>query len=241
MFDERHIMKKLIVLTGILLFMVHPEPCFAGVVPADSVRTAVITAIEKFAYENSLDIEVSVPVASNILVSDVESPRLRVGIPDVKTSTPNCRVPVDVVGDDGSTVRSLTIIARIRRYEVVAVAAADKKRDEAFTSDDYVFEDTIVTGFSGYFTDPASLEGRQAKRNIRAGTVLTDSNTEPVPIIRRGEKVIMKARVGSVVITAEGVAREDGGLNEIIRVYNDTTKKTLEGRIVDTKTVMIGG
>jgi len=186
-------------------------------------------------------IDISVPVVSNTLVRDVENPRIRVHEPELTGLTSNYRFAVDLLDAEGEVARKITVVGRVKQYATVAVAAADIRRGEPIGNGGFVLEETVVTGIDGYFCDAGSLAGRQMKRSVRAGMVLTERNTEPIPIISRGDKIIMKACIGSVLVTAEGVAREDGGLNEIIRVYIQTTKKTIEGRVVDNKTVRIGG
>ncbi len=96
-----------------------------------------------------------------------------------------------------------------------------------------------IAGYRDYFVSLSELEGMQAKRRLKAGTVLTGKYVEPIPVIRRGDRVLMKARIGNVEITAEGTARENGGLNERIRVYNETTRKTIICTVINSRTVQI--
>lgn len=220
---------------------VLPVPAFAGMVSADSLRSAVIEAIESYAAANGLKIEPSVPVVSNILVSGVDDPTISVREPVIDDGSQNCRIPVDILDTDGRVVRSVNVVARVKHYAVVAVAAVEMSRDHALTEDDIVFEETVVNGLDGYYTDASQLDGMQAIRAIRPGMVLTVRNTRPVPLVKRGDQVTIRVTVGSVVITAGGISRQDGGRGEKIRVYNQTTKKTLEARVLDTSTVVVGG
>lgn len=218
-----------------------PVSASAGMVSADSLRIAVIDAIETYAAANGMKIESSVPVVSNILVNGVDEPVISVRETVIDNGSQNCRIPVDILDTDGSVVRSVTVVARVKHFANVAVAAVEMSRDYAMTADDIVFEETVVNGLDGYYTDASQLEGMQAIRTIRPGMALTARNTRPIPLVKRGDHVTIRVTVGSVLITADGVSRQDGGRGETIRVYNQTTKKTLEARVVDTSTVVVGG
>lgn len=212
-----------------------------GIVQADSLRSAVIDTMTAYAGREGLKLDISVPVVANVLVKDVDEPRIAVNLAGIEQGKSNVRVPVDLLASDGTVARSIAVIARVRRFATVAVAATDIPRGDRITVVSVVYEEADITEIAGYLDEKSEMPELQAKRSIRKGMVLSEANIEQVPLIRRGDKVIMKVCVGSVVLTARGVARENGGMNEVIRVYNETTKKTLDCRVLDTKTVIVGG
>ncbi|MGF1465934.1 MAG: flagella basal body P-ring formation protein FlgA [Sandaracinaceae bacterium] len=61
----------------------------------------------------------------------------------------------------------------------------------------------------------------------------------PPPVVRAGAPVRLVARVGPVVASAPGVARQHGRVGEVIRVQNRQTRADLEGRVVDARTVEV--
>jgi flagella basal body P-ring formation protein FlgA len=52
--------------------------------------------------------------------------------------------------------------------------------------------------------------------------------------------VTLKASVGEVELTAPGVARQEGGRGEYIRVFNTQTRTSVICRIIDAQTVLVG-
>jgi len=231
---------KMILLILVLTFAVISDS-HAEIVQADAIREAVIDTLESVASRCDLNVEVDVPAAANIFIRGLDNAAILVHEPSGDLFGTRCRVPVDFIDINGEVVRSITVSARIKRFETVAVLTVDKRRGDPIREGDYVLEERNVTSVSGYFTDSVALNGIQMKRNVKGGNVLTEGNTEPIPLVKRGEKVVLKATVGSVVIVAEGIARENGILDEYIRVYNETTRKTLEGRVIDAQTVRIDG
>jgi len=218
-----------------------PRESTAGVVPADSIRAAVVDTLTAWAEGMGFRVEVTVPAVANVLVKGVEAPRIRVGGPVPAKGVSHARTRVAFIGGGGDTAREITVMARMKWYARVFTTAVDLKRGDRIEPGDVVIRETNVTGLRGYFTDISELSGLQAGRTMKAGTVLTRRNTGPVPVVRRGDRVTIRARVGNVVITAVGTAREDGTEDECIRVYNVTTKKTLKCRVVDANTVVLAG
>lgn len=76
------------------------------------------------------------------------------------------------------------------------------------------------------------LTGMRAKRTLRAGEVLTEEILEPIPLVSRGQKVVLRATYGGVEVTAIGVAESDGMLGDVISVVNSTSGKAVHAYVV---------
>lgn len=59
------------------------------------------------------------------------------------------------------------------------------------------------------------------------------------PIVRRGSSVVVQARSGSVLVTADGEAQQDGAAGDRIRVLCPALRRVVVGRVVDPQTVLI--
>ena len=213
----------------------------AGVVHADLIRAAIVDTLTAVAERNGLEIQVSLPYVSNVVIKRIETPLIRVNAPSRKAFHSRMQVKVDFMNNEEETIRQVTVVAQVKSFTMVAVTAVDVNRGDGIEQDDVVMKKMNVAKYKDYFVSPFELEGMQAKRRLKAGTILTGKNVEPVPVIRRGDRVIMKACIGNIVITAEGTARENGGLNECIRVYNEATRKTIICRVLNSRTVQIAG
>ncbi|MFC1528390.1 flagellar basal body P-ring formation chaperone FlgA [Candidatus Latescibacterota bacterium] len=211
----------------------------ADIVRSESIREAVVDTLTAYAERNDLDIEVIVPVVSHIAVQGVDTPIIRVNAPAGGTLASRVMLEIDLLNNEGEIARSVNTVVRIKSYKMVTVAADGKNRGDMIKEHDIIMKKMDITRHKGYFSSPEELEGMRATRKLKAGTILSAKNVEPVPVISRGDRIIMKACVGHVVITAHGTAREDGILNETIRVYNEATKKYIPCTVLDSKTVLV--
>jgi flagella basal body P-ring formation protein FlgA len=81
--------------------------------------------------------------------------------------------------------------------------------------------------------------GKVLKRSIPANYTITEENIENIHAIKKGQKVILLFDNGHLRITAKGVAKEDGFIGENIKVLNTSSKKQIEGKIIDNQTIMV--
>ncbi len=233
--------KLQVLLLAFILWLCPVKETSAGIIPADSIRAAVIDSLNAFAEKNGIEIQVDVPYTVNVEVKAIEKPRIRVKVPSGKKLNSRVQVKVEFMNNEGETSRQVNVVARVKTFATAAAILVDLNRDDVITQEDVVIKKMNVTKSKDYFDSFSGLKGMQAKRKLKAGSILTRKNVEPIPVIRRGDRVVMKACIGNIHITAEGIAREDGGLNENIRVYNETTRKNIICRIINSQTVQIGG
>ncbi len=83
------------------------------------------------------------------------------------------------------------------------------------------------------------LEGIRAKRLIRAGTIITDELVEPIPLIKRGQLVVVIYSKRGLEITTVGKALKTGYLNDIIPVRNEKSKGTFLARVIGRGKVLV--
>jgi flagella basal body P-ring formation protein FlgA len=59
------------------------------------------------------------------------------------------------------------------------------------------------------------------------------------PAVRSGEVVQLRVTSGSLQISAEGVAAQDGEIGDVIRIVNPSSGRTLRGRVVGPRVVEV--
>jgi flagella basal body P-ring formation protein FlgA len=103
----------------------------------------------------------------------------------------------------------------------VVITTRPIRRGETFDASMLTLADQDLTQLrSLFYTDPAVVVGKEARRNLPASAVVVVSQlTEPVAV-ERGNKVQIVARRGSVEITSAGEALSDGRLGAQVRVRN---------------------
>ena len=58
-------------------------------------------------------------------------------------------------------------------------------------------------------------------------------------VVKRGDSVSIQIQDGALAITAAGVARDNGGVGDIIRVHREGVMTDLTVRVVDAQTVQM--
>ena len=76
-------------------------------------------------------------------------------------------------------------------------------------------------------------------RSVTAGTVLTTVMLKPAILIKRGEKVIIRAESSSIQVKMEGQAMQEGAKGAMIEVKNLSSKQVIEAEVVSPGVVRV--
>lgn len=82
--------------------------------------------------------------------------------------------------------------------------------------------------YEGYFTNKQDVVGNESSYSLNAGSVITKRSIRQPVIVRNNQTITLVAQKGAVAVSMQGIAREDGALNSIIKVYNPTSKRIVE-------------
>lgn len=141
---------------------------------------------------------------------------------------------------DGQLERALTVTVDCRLYGDVVVTNHALRAGSALTAAALAVEERDVTSLNqGCFTSVEDLVGMQARRPIGVGEVVSRTHVEPVPVVRRGDEVALSLETGTMSLVAGGVALQDGGVGQKIRVRNADSGKVLYAEVVDAATVRV--
>jgi len=134
-------------------------------------------------------------------------------------------VDIDILVDDVKYT-TVTIQYNLRCYTKVLVAIADILKDEAFTNNN---TKVIRTEITKLHTRPAGslkdLDGRFAKRTIRAGRAINLNDSYLPAVVQRGKMVTVIVRKGNLVIRSKAVAKRSGRIGDTIEVQNPDSGK----------------
>lgn len=234
---------------------VHAEPVADGaageavptvVIPEDIVHSVITGFVrDEIDREGSIDpatrLEIDVRWQGDLLL---ENP----GVVDYqvrKLSSRPFRGPavtrLDVIVD-GQVERTMAITVDCRLYQDVVVTNRVMRRGELLTDDALEIEERDVTSLKhGVFDRIEALETMQAARPIGAGDVITRRHAEPIPVIHRGDQIVMQVVSSNMAVEAVGVAMQDGGVGEQIRVKNNDSGKVVRGQILEAGLVQVRG
>ncbi|QOY88848.1 flagellar basal body P-ring formation chaperone FlgA [Paludibaculum fermentans] len=88
----------------------------------------------------------------------------------------------------------------------------------------------------------ADFVGKTARRSLRSGTVLTDSDVVVDPDVKKGDVVEVEARIGQGVLRTQAVAEASGRIGERILLRNAESGKVMRATLVSgNKAVVIPG
>lgn len=136
---------------------------------------------------------------------------------------------------------SLYVTAMISRYEDIYLSNGNFNRGHILRQSD-VFKskkDLAKLPF-GYITKPADIIGKQLKRHIQPGRIISPSQlTNPV-VIKRGEIIALQRKTSGFMVSMKGSAMSDGAIGDKIRVKNNSSKRIVEGRVIQAGIVTIG-
>ena len=87
--------------------------------------------------------------------------------------------------------------------------------------------------------DPNKLIGQTVRRPFGAEKPLTGADIEAPTLVKKGEHVLVTLKNGSLQLTLQGRALEDGGAGDVVRIINQASNKTIDGIVTGAQTVEI--
>jgi flagella basal body P-ring formation protein FlgA len=145
----------------------------------------------------------------------------------VTPSYVNVPIEVDV---NGRQDRVIFVGYRVVHYVETAVAAHDLAPGSVLVASDLKMARVPYLGHNANGVDV--LVGRHIASSFTQGQAISIDQTQTNQIVKPGASVVMIVRDGGVVLVADVVARNGGGLGDQVTVYNASTNKTLSGTVV---------
>ena len=146
-------------------------------------------------------------------------------------------IPVRTANANNSSSSFISVRVKLYKYVLVAAQTIKPKTDLNET----MFEMKLV--------DVAALRGKPVEssadlkslRNrilLNPGSVLIEEEIEMMPIVFSGDKLTAIKVAGSVLITVQAFAREDGAFNDRIKIRTADNKQ-FSARVLENKKVLI--
>jgi flagella basal body P-ring formation protein FlgA len=164
---------------------------------------------------------------------------LRVGMGSSTRARGPLGFVVEVV-EGGQTVHRCMVTAVIRSYDTVLVADRTIGRVVAPSADDIRRLRIETTGIDRPLV--ASLDdltGKRTRRVITRGNILYADMFEDMPLVHKGSPVYIRVKSGSVNVTTQGVACQDGRAGELIEITVPGKTGRLKAWVADNQTVAI--
>ncbi len=151
------------------------------------------------------------------------------------------RIPLTILLKiDNKFFKRLRVNAKVGIYQDVVKTVNSLQRGNVISTSDVVIERVRTERILKDI--PTTLDkviGQAATRNLQNGKIVKFRDLKKIPTVKRGSRVIILARKGSMKITAPGTAREDGFKNSIVQVVNLETKKMVYAEVINSNTVEV--
>lgn len=140
----------------------------------------------------------------------------------------------------GERVRRITVPANIEVWSDVVVSVKPLGRHQPIErSDIRVKRMSLDRAPSNVVVRLDEAIGRRANRNIAADCILRRDHIETPPVVKRGDIVQIVAQTSLLKITAKGMAKQNGGKGERIKVINLRSKKLIYAQVIDDQMVRV--
>ncbi|MEL0027591.1 MAG: flagellar basal body P-ring formation chaperone FlgA, partial [Perlucidibaca sp.] len=170
--------------------------------------------------------------------------RIRAQGLDPRLRLPACRQEIDISLPAGQRIGARTLL-QLRCPEPgwkVLMPVTVSARSEVMVAGQTIPAGTVLSSArlerqqrdvaslsQGYLDDAQALDGLRARLTIPAGAVISQPWVEPVPVIRKGQQVMLQSQLGGIVISMAGQALADAAPGERVRVRNSQSGKIIEG------------
>ena len=141
---------------------------------------------------------------------------------------------------DRKLQRKIWLTSEVKFFKEVLKTTRQLQRGAVITSKDIELTevDALRVG-QRTFVNPKEVIGLMMVRNIRRGNILKIEMVRKPAVVKRGDRVIITAKMGPMKITTPGIVKEKGFKGSMIRVQNIQSKKEVYARVIDSKTVEV--
>ncbi len=140
---------------------------------------------------------------------------------------------------DGKTEKNISIRGQLDAMSDVAVLTCDVKRGTQLRPDMVRMERQNLSKLREPCTDLRTVLGKKVTKRLRNGAVLELGDIEFPPLIYKGQLVKMVVNHNGLHLTATGISHSNGKQNDIIRVKNLRSQKSVFCRVAGSGIVEV--
>ena len=195
----------------------------------------ILQSVERFIKNQLSDEQLS---NSDVTLGRLD-PRLRLNA---------CNVPLQAFLPPGTTLHGRALVGvrcnkgthwkifvpvTIQVFRDILVTTESVRRGQILEAHAIRSERRDITKMNnGYLSNPQKAVGQIIKHSLRAGTALTPSHLRQPHWVKRGDQVIIIAKIAGIEIRTKGKALNAAGPGEHIKVRNNKSKRVVEAYVV---------
>ena len=128
---------------------------------------------------------------------------------------------------------------RLKWYQPLLYSTVNMMRGSSPDSSTLAFRIGTTQLHRLYVWDVSQIKGATLRQSIQAGRAILLADLEQVQVIKSGSIITLVAVINGLGVEAKGIALQHGGVGDIIKVKNLSSKKILTGRVIDMGRVEI--
>jgi len=141
---------------------------------------------------------------------------------------------------DNKKYDNLYVRASVRVWDTVYRAKQSFRWPAKLTENDVYSEKIEITNINAeLIKDINDLQNKIVKKHILPNEILTVESFSQEPIIKRGAQVKLMSKIGTVIVSTIGIAKDNGYKNQYVRVENINSNKTVRAKVIDSQTVIV--
>ena len=134
----------------------------------------------------------------------------------------------------------VTAKADVDAYEEIVVASRQLWKNHFVSEDDLFLARTAIGKIpAGAVRDPNEIAGKVINRSVGQNQPVLQQYVASSKIIKRGRMVTLVAESGGVRVSAVGETRENAYINDVVKVTNLASKRTVTGILINENTVVV--
>lgn len=128
--------------------------------------------------------------------------------------------------------RAHEYVVRAKISAPVLVTAAPVASGEVLSDTHVTIERRDITNIPDALGSPEAAVGQTTRRSLRAGELLRASQLTAPVLVKRGDAVVMVARLEGIEVTTAGQALDAGAQGAMIRVKNAASGQIVRMRVI---------
>jgi len=136
-------------------------------------------------------------------------------------------------------LRTTQVRGEVRVRARVVTASRDVPRDQIIGANDVELQDRELSGRLDPIFEISNVVGKRMQSSLRSGTIIENQDIARPYLVRRRKPVTLILRKGKMLISAAGIAQEDGAKMDRICVQNTSSGQEVYGRVVAKDTVEV--
>ncbi len=139
-------------------------------------------------------------------------------------------VPIKIYDKQNSSSLSVLTV-RVKLYKTILVSVKNISQNEPL--DLSLFETKLddVSLYEDRTVNSHEIKNKRSKVLVKSGTVLTKELMEEIPLINKGDKVVIHAGKDGVDISVDAISRQDGCAGDVISVQSNN--KIFKAKVID--------